>query len=114
MKSNLVADLGSQTKLSSNFFFLPSLSVSDASALGRVHSHGGRVSLHRLKRLAGQTGRPNCGRGGKVWSPIQFYSVEYSQSRIGVKSALSTNAQSRFVSAVSDGVLGPPRLLWHT
>ena len=50
----------------------------------------------------------------QVWSSTQFYSVDFSQSRIGVKSAFSTNAQSRFVSVVVDCVLGPPRLARHT
>ena len=36
--------------------------------------------------------------GPEVWSPTQFYSVDFSQSRIVVKSAFSTNAQSRFAS----------------
>ena len=31
-----------------------------------------------------------------------------------LKSAFSTNARSRFASAVVDGVLGPPRLARHT
>ena len=30
----------------------------------------------------------------QVWSLIQFYSVDFSQSRIGVNSEFSTNAQS--------------------
>ena len=50
----------------------------------------------------------------QVWSLTQFYSVDFSQSRIGVKSAFSTNAQSRFASVVVDSVLGPPRLARHT
>ena len=50
----------------------------------------------------------------QVWSLTQFYSVDFSQSRIGVKSAFSKNAQSRFASAVFDGVLGPPHLARHT
>ena len=50
----------------------------------------------------------------QVWSLTQFYSVDFSQSRIGVKSAFSTNTLSRFVSVVADGVLGPPRLARHT
>ena len=45
-----------------------------------------------------------------VWSLTQFYSVDSSQSRIGVKSGFSTNAQSRFASVVVDSVLGPPCL----
>ena len=48
-------------------------------------------------------------------SITQFYSVDFSKSRIDVKkSAFSTNAQSRFASVVVDGVLGPPRLARHT
>ena len=39
----------------------------------------------------------------QVWSLTQSYSVDFSQSRIGVKSAFSTNAKSRFLSVV-DGV----------
>ena len=50
----------------------------------------------------------------QVWSLTQFYSVDLSQSSIGVKSAFSTNTQSRFASVVVDGVLGPPRLARHT
>ena len=50
----------------------------------------------------------------KVWSLTQFYSVDFSQSRISVKSAFSTKAKSRFASVVVDSVLGPPRLAWHT
>ena len=46
----------------------------------------------------------------QVWSLTQFYSVDFSQSGTGVKSAFPANAQSRFASAVLDGVLGPPRL----
>ena len=41
----------------------------------------------------------------QVWSLTQFYSVDFSKSRINVKSAFSTNAQSRFASVVVDGVL---------
>ena len=50
----------------------------------------------------------------QVWSLTQFYSVDFSQSRISVKSAFSTSAQSRFASAVFDSVPGPLRLAWHT
>ena len=47
----------------------------------------------------------------QVWSLTQFYSVDFSKSRINVKkSAFSTNAQSKFASVVVDGVLGPQRL----
>ena len=53
-------------------------------------------------------------RGKQVWSLTQFYSVDFSQSRIGVKSAFSTNAQSRFVSNVVDDILGPPFIARHT
>ena len=37
----------------------------------------------------------------QVWSLTQFYSVDFSTSRIGEKSAFSTNAQSRFASVVT-------------
>ena len=50
----------------------------------------------------------------QVWSLTQFYSVDFSQSRIGVKSAFLTNAQLRFTSVIVDGVLGPPHLARHT
>ena len=50
----------------------------------------------------------------QVWSLTQFYFVDFSKSRIGVKSAFSTNAQSRFASVVVDGVLGPSRLACNT
>ena len=43
----------------------------------------------------------------QVWSLTQFYSVDFSQSRIGVNSAFSTNAQSRFAPAVLECVLRP-------
>ena len=43
-----------------------------------------------------------------------IYSVDFSQLRIGVKCAFSTNAQPRFASVVVDSVLGPPRLARHT
>ena len=46
--------------------------------------------------------------GQQVLTLTQFYSVVFSKSRIDVKSAFSTNAQSRFASVVIDGVLGPP------
>ena len=49
----------------------------------------------------------------QVWSLTQFYSVDFSKSRIG-SSAFSTNAQPRFAAVVVDGVLGPPRLALHT
>ena len=54
------------------------------------------------------------GTSTQVWSLTQFYSVDFSQSRIDVKRAFSTNAQSRFASVVVDGVLGPPHLARDT
>ena len=50
----------------------------------------------------------------QVWSLTQFFAVDILQSRIGVKSTFSTNAQSRFASVVLYGVQGPPRLSGHT
>ena len=49
----------------------------------------------------------------QVWSLTQLYSVDFSKSWIGVKSAFSTNAQLRFALVVLDGVLGPSRLARH-
>ena len=43
--------------------------------------------------------------GGQEWSLTQFYSVNFSQSRIGVESAVFLNAQSRLASVVLGGVL---------
>ena len=59
-------------------------------------------------------GEGGAAAGVQTRSLTQFYSVDFSKSRIGVKSAFSTNAQSRFASVVVDGVLGPPRLARHT
>ena len=50
----------------------------------------------------------------QVWSLTQLYFVDLSKSGMGVKSALSTNAQSMFASAVFESVLGPPHLALHT
>ena len=41
-------------------------------------------------------------REDQVWSLTQLYSVDFSKSRIGVKSVFSTNSQSRFASVVDD------------
>ena len=41
----------------------------------------------------------------QVWSLTQFYSVDFSKSRIGEKSGVSTDVQSMFASAFFDGVL---------
>ena len=45
----------------------------------------------------------------QVWSLTQFYSVDFSQLRISIKSAFSTNAQSRFASVVVNTDLGTAR-----
>ena len=45
-------------------------------------------------------------RSGQVWSLTQFYSVDFSESRVSERSAFSTNAQSKFASAAFDRVLG--------
>ena len=47
----------------------------------------------------------------QVYSLTQSYSVELSQSRIGVKRVFS--AQSKFAALVIGGVLGPLRLAQH-
>ena len=58
------------------------------------------------KRCSGAGQEERC-KDVQVWSLTQFYSVKKDQE----KSVLSINAQSRFVSVVLDGVLGPPRHL---
>ena len=48
-------------------------------------------------------------------SLTQFYSGDFSKSRIGVKKCVfNKRTMSRFASAVVDGVLGPPRIARHT
>ena len=50
----------------------------------------------------------------QVWSLTQFYSVDFSKSRISVKKCIFKNEQqSGFASAVFDGILGPLRLVRH-
>ena len=79
------------------------------STIGEVH--GLRAAQEDTDLLTAQL-VDLIGTSTQVWSLTQFYSVDFSQSRIDVKSAFSTNAQSRFASVV-DGVLGPPRLARH-
>ena len=50
----------------------------------------------------------------QVWSLTQFYSVDFSQSRIAVNKCVFYKRTSRFASGVVDGVLGPPHLARHT
>ena len=53
--------------------------------------------------------------GNQVWSLNQFYSVDFSKSRIVVKKCVFKNTQSRIAPVVVvDSVLGPPRLAQHT
>ena len=50
----------------------------------------------------------------QVWSLTQFYSVDFSHSRTGVKKGgFSTDAQSRFASDVLESVLGYPHRTWR-
>ena len=56
------------------------------------------------------TGDSPSERVSQVWSLSHLDSTDFSQSRIGVKNAFSTNAQSRLASVVLDSVKGPPRL----
>ena len=49
----------------------------------------------------------------QVWSKTRFYSVDFSPSRIDVKMCVFKTHNQGFLSAVLDGVLGPPRLGWH-
>ena len=67
------------------------------------HGHGKTLRGVWKGRLDEIQGRPAA--NGQVMSLSKFYSVNFLQSRIGVK---------RFASVVVDGVLGPPRLARHT
>ena len=62
------------------------------------HGHGKTLRGVWKGRLDEFQGRSAA--NGQVLSLTQFYSVNFLQSRIGVKSAFSTNAQSRFASVV--------------
>ena len=46
----------------------------------------------------------------QVWSLSHLYSVDFLHSRICVKSAFLTKTQSKYASAILDGVLGPLHL----
>ena len=61
------------------------------------------------KRCSGAGQEESC-KDVQVWSLTQFYSVDFSKSRIGEKNAFSTNAQFKFSSAVFNSVRGPLRL----
>ena len=78
---------------------------------------GGKTNWYRgntSRGAARKGGQESMREGVQVWSLTQFHSVDFSQSKIDVKSAFSTNAQSRSASVVVDGVLGPPGLARHT
>ena len=53
---------------------------------------------------------------GQVWSLTQFYSVDFSQSKIGVNKCVfnKRTIKVRVSSVVVNGVLGPPHLARHT
>ena len=74
----------------------------------------GALKATRSESVHHVVGQPE---GDEVWSPTQFHSVDFSQSRIGLKSAFSTNPQSSFINQVHlffNGVLGPLHLTRHT
>ena len=50
----------------------------------------------------------------KFCSLTQFYSVDFSQSRISVKKCVFEKCTIKFSSVVLDGILGPLRLAQHT
>ena len=82
-------------------------------AQSKTHSSGRNVKFlyhtASYETLAGWVSNYKSQLNYQVWSLAQFFSVDLSQSKIGVKSALDTNPQSRFTSVVFDSVLGP---LW--
>ena len=61
--------------------------------------------LAGLRRIPGTTSRFY-----QVWSLTQFYSVDFSKSRIGVHKCVF----NKRIIKVCVSVLGPPRLAWHT
>ena len=89
-------------------------SVLESKLLEKVYDRY-QVSLSDMQVIVGRVKdnwkHAHLRGSSQVWSQIQYYSVDFSQSRIRVKSAFSTNAQSRF--ATVDAVLGPPRLARH-
>ena len=81
----------------------------------------GRRSRSPLTRSYDQHDRRGGGDHDRRGSPpsrsghqLNYILFTFHNQGSVVKSAFSTNAQSRFASAVLDGVLGPPRLVWHT
>ena len=92
-------------------------SVISPSRIPTIHNK--KSSLDSSSHVGGLSERPRKNSLDNELSSglvtiTQFYSVNFSQSRIGVKSAFSTNAQSRFASVVVDSVPGPPCLARHT
>ena len=75
-----------------------------------VKGNDGAAVEKRIRKTA----EFGLGQTFQVWSLTQFYSVDFSKSRIDEKSAFSTNVSKRFASVVVDGVLGPQRLARHT
>ena len=79
-----------------------------------VYQHPNMIQLQKSLLSVWNVGLANRLGVDRVWPLTQFYSVDFSKSRIDVKKLFSTNTQSRFASVVVDGVLGPPRLARHT
>ena len=85
-----------------------------------VHEEESRGNLTMVTELAGNVINLNSTTQQhqpvqQVWSPTQFSPVDFKQSRIGVRNCVfKKKPQSRFASAVLDGVHGPLCLEGHS
>ena len=83
---------------------------SDWPQVGRCCWGGGGVGLSCCPQQRDLEAAQEVADRGQARSLPHFYSVDFSLSRISVKSAPSTYAQSTFTSVVVDSVLVAPRL----
>ena len=77
--------------------------------------HSLLASSMRSTQFSGDTPPLIPSEEAQVWSLTQFYSVGFSQSRIGVEKFVIINAHNQgLLSGAFDGVLGHPRLARYT
>ena len=78
-------------------------SVLESKLLEKVYDRY-QVSLSDMQVIVGRVKdnwkHAHLRGSSQVWSLAQYYSVDFSQSKISVKSVISTNTRSRFGSAV--------------
>ena len=70
--------------------------------------------LHLLRSRQRARANGPAQAGYQVWSIIQLYPVDFSQSRISVKRRFQQTHNIRFLAANFDRVLGPMRLERYT